>query len=1252
MRFINDGPDVPDRLVQAHEDGAVVFFCGAGISYPAGLPGFKGLTTGIFEALGENPSPLEKKDIEEGRFDQAIDLLERRIKKRPVVREKIQEILTPIDINNPTATRTHKALLTLAKGQDESVRLVTTNFDRIFCAIDPSLHRYVAPLLPIPKKSRWNGLVYLHGLLPESNDIAALNSLVVSSGDFGLAYLTERWASRFVTELFRNYVVCFVGYSVDDPVMRYMLDALSADRLLGEEPEEVYAFSFYKEDTISAEQDWRSKGVVPILYRESESHQLLHQTLHRWADLYRDGITGRRAIIIREASSPPSPIRSDGQVDRVLWALMDPTGQAAKTFADLDPPSPIDWLDVLSEPRFTGTGLRKFGIALPSPQIDTMRFSFLDRPAPHSNSTLMSLVTIGDPNSIVPRLDEVMWHIARWIVRHLDKPGVLKWVIKRGCSLNPYFKDLIIRRIIDDPTSLPSPLVAIWRMICAGLGANNRHLSAMTLYSWADRLKKMGWSLALKRELLSLLRPVVCFSQPLRGSFPGQTGGNTQQEPVQELHVRDYVDWEVKLKIGEHPWEKLREIRSHGDWARASIDCLPDFTSCLQEVLDVMAELEGASDISDLSYIQRPSITDHEQNNDFHEWTCLIQLCRDAWLCAAALNPSLARSELERWKYIKYPLFRRLTFFAASESSLVQPSEGLALLLQDNGWWLWSSETQRESFRLLIFLSSKLDDSQRIYLCDTILAGPPRAMFREDLQGVSWEELAGRSIWLRLKVWEATGVRLPTAAKERLFELSSGYPQWQLQSGDRDQFPAWMESGEGGLFRQPVRLPGELSKLIDALAIRPTDDVWYEDDWKELCRTAAGQAIKALNILAARAIWNIGVWREALQVFAEGNDHILVLSEIGPCLLNAPNEMIRELRHSYAWWLKNLGKVVPPSSNDIWLKLVDRIFDNADIEVNLLEGNPVGRAINNPVGHATEAILNWWYRTEPQVGSELPEPVKARLTRLANPTPQGFVHGRVIMAAHLRSLHSADPSWTANCLLPYFDWRINPTEAQGAWEGYLWMPRITADLLDAFKPSFLETARHYNTLGEHDKQYASLLVVAALELQDHFTTGELRETFNALPKEGLAEAAKMLTRSLGSAGSRRIDYWTHRVKPLIETVWPKSHDKRTGNESAALMELCVYAGSLFPEAFNLLKSMLVKTKNFYMPVKHFAESQLAKEYPLEALLLLSAIVDEAEQWPSSELSTCLDQIISSNPEAGSSPSFRRLREYYDRHNRG
>ena len=59
MQFVTNGPDIPDALLQAHEEGRVVFFCGAGISYPAGLPGFKGLVDEIYQRVGTTRSDIE-----------------------------------------------------------------------------------------------------------------------------------------------------------------------------------------------------------------------------------------------------------------------------------------------------------------------------------------------------------------------------------------------------------------------------------------------------------------------------------------------------------------------------------------------------------------------------------------------------------------------------------------------------------------------------------------------------------------------------------------------------------------------------------------------------------------------------------------------------------------------------------------------------------------------------------------------------------------------------------------------------------------------------------------------------------------------------------------------------------------------------------------------------------------------------------------------------------------------------------------
>src|ERR1041384_5600088 len=108
MQLLRNGPDIPERLLQAHEDGRVVFFCGAGISYPAGLPGFSGLVDEIYKLAGTSRSEVEQNAYDRGQFDTTLDLLEHRFPgQRIAVRQKLAVALKP-KWRRRGATKTHE----------------------------------------------------------------------------------------------------------------------------------------------------------------------------------------------------------------------------------------------------------------------------------------------------------------------------------------------------------------------------------------------------------------------------------------------------------------------------------------------------------------------------------------------------------------------------------------------------------------------------------------------------------------------------------------------------------------------------------------------------------------------------------------------------------------------------------------------------------------------------------------------------------------------------------------------------------------------------------------------------------------------------------------------------------------------------------------------------------------------------------------------------------------------------------------
>ncbi|MCU6619387.1 SIR2 family protein [Achromobacter mucicolens] len=1270
MQFVTNGPDIPDALLQAHEEGRVVFFCGAGISYPAGLPGFEGLVERIYKLTGTVHSDIERDALDRKQFDAALDLLERRLPgQRLALRTALAQALKP-NLRLRGAVETQIALLRLARGRDGALRLVTTNFDRVFHSAakrtNQKFQSYAAPMLPIPKKSRWDGIVYLHGLLPEKPDETSLNRLVITSGDFGFAYLTERWAARFVSELFRNFVVCFVGYSINDPVLRYMMDALAADRILGEISPQAWAFGDCqpgqeRKKTI----EWEAKGVTPILYTVppgSNDHSALHGTMRAWADTYRDGVEGKEAIIVQHALARPQDSTSqDDFVGRMLWALSDKSGLPAKQFADFNPAPSLDWLlGPFAHECFTHSDLSRFGVPARTDVDPKLRFSLVRRPAPYDCAPPMVLTSVSVAGS---QWDGIMSHLARWLVRHLDDPRLIIWIAEHGGQVGDRWALMLDNELdriasleregkiaeldairMHAPRSIPrTSMRRLWRLLLSGRVKTMRSLPS--LHRWVGRLKREGLSTTLRLELRELLAPKVILRQPFRW-LDEEAAGTDDPTPIRQL-----VEWELAL-TNDHMQSTLRDLESEA-WGAALPQLLADFQQLLCDALDLLGELNEANERSDRSHWDLPSIEPHWQNRGFREWVSLIELLRDSWLAVRELDNTRASLIAQSWFDLPYPTFKRLALFAASKENCIQPEQWARWLLSEEAWWLWSTDTGREVYRLLVLQGHRLPKASQARLEKVILAGPPRKMYRDGLEKDDWRSIADRAIWLHLVKLSSSGLALGARAASRLKKLSRDYPNWQLASNERDEFSHWM-SGTGDPDFEDGRYvdiaPRKRSDLVEWLKRSPAENSTFHDDtWREVCRTRFFHCLLALWDLAQDDVWPVSRWREAMQVWGEDNMVRRAWRYAAPLVRTMPEAVLQDVGHAASWWIEASSKSLD-LHEDILVDLSHRVLSlplKADIGHRVVHRgvetyDPVGAAINHPVGHVTQALMNVWFKRNPSDDDLLPPALKSTFTALCDVRIDRFRHGRVLLGSQLIAFFRVDRLWTEQHLLPLFAWN-EPDEAKAVWEGFLWSPRLYQPLLASFKSQFLATAHHYGELGEHRQQFAALLTYAALGPTQGYTEEDFRGAIGALPQEGLEESAQALYQALEGAGDQREDYWAHRAKPFWQKIWPKSREFATPRIAESLTRLVIAARDAFPDALAEVLAWLQRIEHSHFIVDRLYSSKLCSRYPMDALALLSAVMDD-RQWIPQKLALCLDQIADSAPQISQNTNYVKLRE--------
>jgi hypothetical protein len=570
-------------------------------------------------------------------------------------------------------------------------------------------------------------------------------------------------------------------------------------------------------------------------------------------------------------------------------------------------------------------------------------------------------------------------------------------------------------------------------------------------------------------------------------------------------------------------------------------------------------------------------------------------------------------------------------------------------------WWLWSNETKREVCRLLVLQGCKLAGTTKDRLEAAIVTGPPREMYRNDLEPDRWDRLVANAVWLYLAKLNISGLTLGTLAATRLAELSKAYPRAQLAANESDEFSHWM-SGTGDPDYEESRdidiAPRTRRKLVQWLKKPQTEQSSFsEDTWRDVCRTHFFRSVYALDDLAQEGVWPAWRWREALQTWSEKGMVLQSWRYAAPLVQTMPDTVIQTIAHSVAWWLDSVSKLIN-QHEEILMKLCRRLLV-LPIEAATgmkLNGEPINQpiteAINHPVGLVTQALLNLWFKRSPNDNDQLPTDIKPFFTDLCNVRVDRFRHGRVLLGSRLITFFRVDRGWTEQYLLPLFSWS-NPAQAKAAWKGFLWSPRIYQPLLVALKPHFLETANHYADLGEHRKQFAAFLTYAALGPTEGYTFEEFRSAVGSLPQDGLEESVVALSQALEGAADQREDYWKNRIQPFWKFVWPKSRDLATPRISESLSRLIIAARSEFPAALAAIQEWLQPIEDPHDVVHLLSESGLCIQFPMETMHLLNILI-ENQKWVPQDLEQCLDKIVKAAPQLEIDIRYQRLCEYLRR----
>ncbi len=1261
MRFFADGPSIPNDLIEARNNGDVVFFCGAGVSMTAGLPSFLELTEQVVGELGVPNENTVKRTLNAYRggelvsvsFDRAIGKLQAEYGPLAVERAVIKALKTK-RLHTGSA---HQDLLALSRTRAGQIRLVTTNFDTLFERGARGLKRHVAPFLPdLSSGIPLDGLIYLHGRVdPRPREAAASQNLIIGSADYGRAYLSNGWALRFVKEMLSRYTVVLVGYSAEDPPISYLLEGLNGDDPSSRMP--IYAFSDGEAAEVRAR--WKDRGVTAIPYDKLDrGHSGLWRTITAWADLARDPETWRTKTIALAQQSP----RTLSPHERGQVAAVVSSSEGAKAFADGEPPPHAEWLSVFDPAIRYGKPwvpdyakleeaidpLLDYGLdddpPRPPGDADRQRIGGMNLLAPLSSAEReQSHIALGGrAASMAEALPPRLWHLVRWIGRTADQPASLWWAA-RHVALHQQLQDQIEFVLRQNDPPLAPPMLLGWRLLLEGMEVRDHPWGRDTMDAEAE-IRRSGWSERHLRTFAKLTRPRIKIeADSLRAGRP------PEKAPTDlELHM---------LFTSKPHFEKW-----YGVLPSAPDAFLPRIVEALR-----LGLVDAAGILAELGhrYYRTPDLhfegdtADRIVGGVGHQ---ILWFVREFEELRKRL-PEAARREAMSWPQTEPYIFDKLRIWSAIHADLFSGGEAADIVLDLSDKAFWDDHQVRELLWTLRARWGSLPTTKRRKIERRLIKGRPRRS-NETLKSCRADKAstsAARLAWLQLH-----GCALSPSTSAMLPKLKDRDPNWREAWGrnadmsfegsvqrvetqtDYSTVDSTSLSGLAEAFRRETqRLHGE------AIDRRPFQGLVKD-------RPARALALIAFETRAERQA--LDLWQELLSFWPAGQKPRLTRL-VALRLSRLDQTSIRQLGHAALRWIENNlpllfhnGGVEPWSIYDA----VANAYLSAEPEAlksNLLGssngGQPQHRsrrtlnhATNAPVGILADTLLKLLPKKSAK-GSRLPIEFTQRAELLLQAPGEGHDHAICTLCRPFTYFDYVDPRWSKTTLLPLF--KLNGPDAEPAWNGFAYRARLPSKSTFAtMKPDFLKALVALNDWAWDDgpeRILAEFLLLTTIRPSigsGDVSPSEAREALQSTT-EGARRACLWRLRD----EVKKPKGWVKFGAPFALKVWPRERRYQTPSISRTWADVSLAAGEDFPDAVKTIIP-LVSPANEIDTLLHSLDREapenekLPERFPEASLALIDALLaDRVERLPYG-LGPFLEQLAVTDNDLRQDDRWRRL----------